>query len=539
MMAAARETEGEGMAGLEVVVLVGVVVIAAARLARGVRLPPPLVILVAGAVVGFVPGVGAVELPPDVVLLLFLPALLYWESLTTSLREIRANLRVILLLSVGLVLATAAAVAVVAHALGLDWPMAWVLGAVLAPTDATAVSALARALPRRLRTTLKAESLINDGTALVLYAVALGVALGEGSPSGLEVVGRFAGSYAGGLAIGLAAAVLALVARRLVRDDADVRLENAVSLLTPFVAYLPAELLDVSGVVAVVTCGLVLSQAGPSRISPATRLQAVSFWQLTSFLLNGALFALIGLQLAPLVEGLSTANLMDGLRDGVLIAVVVTATRLTWMTTVAYLIRAVDRRPAQRQRRVGFRGRMVTGWAGFRGAVSLAAALAIPVTGEDGTSVADRDVVLLVTFVVIALVLLVQSPTMPALLRWARLPADTAEADEERTAQRAMDEAALQAVDARGAELGVDGAVVERVREDYRARLRSLDDDSPEHVDGAAEARLRAALLQDKRAALIALRDAGTIDDIVLRRVQGGLDVAEVRITGTGSLSDE
>ncbi|MEU2348735.1 Na+/H+ antiporter [Modestobacter sp. NPDC049651] len=533
------------MAGLELVVLVGVVVVLASRLAGWVHLPPPLLMLLAGAALSLLPGLGDVTLPPDVVLLLFLPALLYWEALNSSLREIRANLRVILLASVGLVLATAAGVAVVAHALGLDWPMAWVLGAVLAPTDATAVATLAGALPRRVRTMLTAESLVNDGTALVLYAVALGVALGGHSPSSWSVAGRFAGSYAGGLAIGLAAAAVALGLRRLVRGT-DLRLENAVSLVTPFLAYLPAEALEVSGVVAVVTCGLVLSQLGSSRIAAATRVQATSFWQLASFLLNGALFVLIGLQLHPLVTGLSTDRLLAGLRDGVLIAVVVAGVRVAWSSTVPYVIRALDRRPAQRLRRMGFRQRMVNAWAGFRGAVSLAAALAVPATGEDGTSVADRDVVLLVTFVVIALILVVQGPTMPLVVRWARFPADTAEADEERAADRRITEAALGALEERAAAMGVDGAVVDRIRADYLARLAHLD--AEEDGDGAAgddpageeaEHRLRVRLLADKRAALIELRNARTIDDIVLRRIQGRLDVEELRLTDTRTLSEE
>src|SRR3954470_7171881 len=196
------------MQALEVVVLDGVLVLLGGVGARWLHLPAPLVQLGLGVGVGFVPGVGIVVLPPEVVLFLFLPALLYWEAINTSLREARANLRVIALSSVVLVLLTAGTVAVVAHALGLDWPMAFVLGAVLAPTDATAVAAVAGRLPRRQATTLRAESLVNDGTALVLYGVAVGVAIGQLQVGAGGVAWRLVASYAGGIAIGLVVAAV-------------------------------------------------------------------------------------------------------------------------------------------------------------------------------------------------------------------------------------------------------------------------------------------------------------------------------------------
>src|ERR671926_761267 len=217
--------------GLEIIVVVGLLVLLGGVLAPRVRLPAPLVQLLLGVAVGFVPGLGDVEMPPEVVLFLFLPALLYWESLNTSLREARANMRVIFLSAVVLVLVTTATVAVVAHALGLSWPMAWVLGAVLAPTDATAVAAVAGRLPRRQATMVRAESLINDGTALAVYGVAVGIAVGtlEIGPGGVAL--RLAWSYVGGIAVGLVVAGLAVLGPRRLHDE---RLEEVVGLLAPF-----------------------------------------------------------------------------------------------------------------------------------------------------------------------------------------------------------------------------------------------------------------------------------------------------------------
>jgi CPA1 family monovalent cation:H+ antiporter len=522
--------------GLEVVVLIGLAVLVLSVLAQRLRVAPPLVLLLGGVAIGFVPKLGDLSLPPDVVLFLFLPALLYWESLNTSLREIRANLRVIVLQSVVLVIATAAAAAAVGHAWGLSWPMAFVLGAVVAPTDATAVSAVAGHLPRRPLTTLRAESLINDGTALVIYAVAVDAATGKHRPTPLGVSGQLIASYAGGIAIGIAVAAIVLVVRR--RFLRDPHLENVLSVVTPFVAYLPAELAHVSGVVAVVTCGLALSQWGPRVIRARTRLQANAFWGLTTYLLNGALFVLVGLQLHGILEDVSSLSVHAAIIDGLVMAVVVVGVRLTWSNTIPFVIRALDRRPAQRLRRVGFRQRFPGAWAGFRGAVSLAAALAVPELRVDGTPLPGRDLILLVTLIVILVTLLIQGLTMPAVVRWARYPPDATEQQEQRLAERRAAEAGLAALDRRGAELGVPEHVVARIRHDYQIRLQQLDAEPDDEVDGhpvsdyLAERELRTALLFEKRLAVIALRDAREIDDTVLRRLQAQLDAEEVRLIG-------
>uniref|UniRef100_UPI003F86CC38 cation:proton antiporter domain-containing protein n=1 Tax=Actinosynnema sp. TaxID=1872144 RepID=UPI003F86CC38 len=253
---------------LIVLVSVGAAVVALHLLARRLRLSPPIVLLVGGALAALVPWLEPIRLPPEVVLLLFLPALLHWEALNTSLREIRANLRSIALSSVVLVLVTAASVAAVGHALGLSWPVAFVLGAVVAPTDATAVGAVAGRMPHRQLTLLRAESLVNDGTALVLFAIAVAVASGREEFSWPSALGDFGLSYAGGVVVGLLVGLLVTWLRKVVVEPLP---EAGISVLTPFTAFLLAEEIHASGVLATVVCGLLVSQTGPRWFSARTR----------------------------------------------------------------------------------------------------------------------------------------------------------------------------------------------------------------------------------------------------------------------------
>jgi Na+/H+ antiporter len=515
------------MLGLELVVVLGTTILLSSVVGRRVRIAPPLLLLVCGVLLGFVPALREVHLPPEAMLLIFLPALLYWESLTTSLREIRSNLRVIVLLSTALVVATAGAVAVVAHALGLSWGPAWVLGAALAPTDATAVGVLARALPRRTVTTLRAESLVNDGTALVIYGLAVGITVGEDHLAALHVSGLFLLSYGGGALAGVVVAWLAAQARRRLDDPL---LENVLILLTPFTAFLLAEVVDASGVLAVVVCGLIMSQVGPRVGRADTRQQTTAFWTLSTFLLNGALFVLVGLEVQSAVRGLTSTDIGRGLFAVVAVSAVAIGVRFAWLFTTPYLIRLLDRRPQQRLRRVGARARVVSAVAGFRGAVSLAAALAVPGT------LPGRDLIVFVTTGVIAVTLL-QGLLLPHVVRWARLPRDSAVEQERRLAETRATEEALSALPQVAAELGTDPEVVDRTRREYEEHLQLVradgDDAEGEPVlrhdqDYAA---LRLALLARKRATVLGLRDEQRIDDIVLRQFQTRLDIEEVRLS--------
>lgn len=514
-------------------VLLGVALVVAGTLARRYPVAPAIVLVLVGALVGFIPHLRGVQLPPEVVLLLFLPALLYWESLTTSLREIRNNLRVVVLSSTALVIATAGAVAWAGHALGLEWGPAWVLGAALAPTDATAVGVLARDLPRRTVTVLRAESLINDGTALVLYGLAVGVTVGEEHLTAPHVTWLFVVSYVGGVIAGGLVGVVSWQVRR--RMD-DPMLEGIAMLVTPFAAFLLADAVEASGVLAVVSCGLFMSQVAPRITSAATRQIAVPFWALATTVLSSSLFVLVGLSAQSAFRGLTSTSLLRALVDTLAITVVVIGVRWVWTYTTPYVIRMIDRRPAQRLRRVGARQRTVSAVTGFRGAVSLAAVLAVPHSLDSGAPFPDRDLIVLITCGVIVLTLL-QALLLPAVVRFARLPVDTSVVEETQFAELSTLDAAIAAIDEAAEELGSGERVVERVRHELdkqRALLLAAGADTDpvvQHDDQYTS--LMLVLIARRREALLELRDELQIDDIVLRRVQARLDIDEVRISRT------
>ncbi|MFJ2648093.1 Na+/H+ antiporter [Streptomyces sp. NPDC087420] len=513
------------MAGLEIALVLVTTVLLLTWAARRLRVSEPVALLLGGVLVGLIPEFRHVHLSSDLILLIFLPPLLYAESLKISLHQILANLRVIVLLAVGLVLLTAVTVAATAHGFGMAWPLAFVLGAVLAPTDATAVASVARGMPRRTLTTMRAESLVNDGTALAVFAVAVEIATGEHSFEWGGAVLRFVLSYVGGAAIGAAVALLVMGARRRTHDST---IESGISVLTPFAVYVPAELADVSGVLAVVVCGLIISRASPLLMPASTRVQSLAFWQVTTFLLNGSLFVLVGLQLPDVIGSLPTLGQGDVVALAASVTGAVILTRLVYLHTTPYLIRAVDRRPQQRARRIGARQRMPVAWGGVRGGVSLAAALAVPTLAADGTKLADRNVIVFVTAVVIVATLLLQGQTLPAVIRWSRLSPDPSEAGEELLARQEMTASALAALRERAEWCGAPPEVERRLAgelESYAESLRRTE--PPAHH---TELRLRQELIGVKRARLVTLRDAGRIDDTVLRRVQETLDSEETRL---------
>ena len=511
------------------VVVLGVALVICGALARRYPIAPAVLLVLVGVLIGFVPRLREAQLPPGVVLLLFLPALLYWESLTTSLREIRNNLRVVVLTSTALVVATAAAVAAAAHGLGLEWGPAWVLGAALAPTDATAVGVLARGLPRRTVTVLRAESLINDGTALVLYGLAVGATVGGERLTGWHVSWLLLLAYGGGVISG---ALIGLVSWQVRRRIDDPMLESVSILVTPFAAFLLADVVHASGVLAVVVCGLFMSQVTPRITGAASRQIFIPFWALSTTVLSSALFVLVGLSAQSAFRGLDSASTLRALLDVLVVTAVVIGARWMWLYTTPYLIRVLDRRPAQRLRRVPARQRTVSAVAGFRGAVSLAAVLAVPHRLDSGDPFPGRDLMVLITCGVILLTLL-QALLLPSVTRFARLPVDTSVAEELQYADEYTLDAAIEALDSTAEELGSGETVIDRVRHELGKQRRLVaaggeeGDPVVQHDDQYTS--LSIALIARRREALLDLRDQQRIDDIVLRRVQARLDLEEVR----------
>jgi Na+/H+ antiporter len=507
---------------------------------RRYRVGPPVLLIVLGALLGLIPAFGGIQINGEIVLLLFLPAILYWESLNTSIREMRANQRVIMFLSVGLVIATAFAVSWTARTLGMESHAAAVLGAVLSPTDAAAVAGLAKKLPRRSLTVLRAESLINDGTALVLFAVTVHVAIGGAAISPLDLVGRFAGSYFGGIAAGLLVGASVTLLRR--RIDAPLE-EGALSLWTPFAAFLLAQSLHCSGVVAVLVSGLMLTYFGPKVIRARSRLESFAFWDITTFMLNGSLWVIVGVQIPGAVRHISDAN--GGLRHAVYIALAVTGvivvSRVFWVEATTALFRTFDRREVQRERRVDWRQRMVTSWAGFRGAVSLAAALAVPTTTLSGAPFPDRSLIIFVATVVILVTVLVQGSTLPLVVHWARMPEDDAHVQELQMARQRSAEVALETLPEVAAQLNVSPELLSRLKKEYELRAAVVEDSGngdsePSKLFLKKEKirRLRLRVLDQQRRAVTTMRNQNLIDDIVLRELQAEMDLEEVQLLNSG-----
>jgi Na+/H+ antiporter len=499
-------------------------------LARTVRVPYPILLVLGGLVLGFVPGMPSAELPPDLVLVLFLPPLLYQAAFFSSPRDLWANARPITLLAVGLVLVTMTAVAVVAHALvaGLPWAAAFALGAIVSPTDPLAATAIARRLgvPRRLVTVLEGESLVNDATALVAYRLAV-AAVVAGSFTLWEAGLRFVVGAVGGVVIGLAVGWLFAEARRRIEDSV---VEIVLSVVTGYAAYLPAELLGVSGVLAAVTAGLYVGWHAPELASPSTRLLGFSFWEVLVYLLNAVLFVLVGLQLNLILTGVSGSSALVLVGQAALVAAVVIGVRVGWGFTVPYLVRVLDRRPAQVARRVGARERLVSSWSGMRGAVSLAAALALPL------SFPQRNLIIFVTFGVILATLVLQGLTLPWLIRRLGVQRDDSEAQEEMRGRLRATDAALARLEELAGEGWTRDDTVERMRGLYQFRRRRLKARAGYLADDGAQdrslayQRLVRELLEAQRREIVRLRNRGEISNEVMHRIERDLDLEDSRL---------
>src|SRR5215218_4845530 len=463
-------------------------------LAGTVRVPYPILLVLGGLVLGFVPGVPSAELPPDLVLVLFLPPLLYQAAFFSSPRDLWANARPITLLAVGLVLVTMTAVAVVAHALvaGLPWAAAFALGAIVSPTYRLAVAAVVAG-------------------SFTLWEAGL----------------RFVVGAVGGVVIGLAVGWLFAEARRRIEDSV---VEIVLSVVTGYAAYLPAELLGVSGVLAAVTAGLYVGWHAPELASPSTRLLGFSFWEVLVYLLNAVLFVLVGLQLNLILTGVSGSSALVLVGQAALVAAVVIGVRVGWGFTVPYLVRVLDRRPAQVARRVGARERLVSSWSGMRGAVSLAAALALPL------SFPQRNLIIFVTFGVILATLVLQGLTLPWLIRRLGVQRDDSEAQEELRGRLRATDAALARLEELAGEGWTRDDTVERMRGLYQFRRRRLKARAGYLADDGAQdrslayQRLVRELLEAQRREIVRLRNRGEISNEVMHRIERDLDLEDSRL---------
>ncbi|GGQ54506.1 Na+/H+ antiporter [Couchioplanes azureus] len=515
---------------VDTVVIVAICVLGAA-LARRLGFIAPLVLLVAGLGLSFVPGVPEIRVEPELVLIGILPPLLYVAALQTNLVAFRRALRPILLLAVGLVIFTAFVTGFVLHALLPEVPLAAcvALGAVVAPPDAVSATAIARriGLPRRVVVILEGESLLNDATALVMVRIAAAALLGS-AVGFLDIAGEVALKAGGGVLLGLVAAVgAAWLHRRIV----DPLLDDAVSLLTPFVVVIVAEEVHSSSVVAVVVAGLYLGHRIPYLLSPTSRLQMDAVWRLITFLLEGVVFLLVGLQLRELIGHLET-GVASTARVTALVFLTLVAARFVWVYPATYLARLVPRIRA-REDRPPPAVPTVVAWAGMRGVVTLAAVLTLPEADEVAGGY-PRDLFVFVAFATIVLTLLVQGTTLPMLARRLGVREDTAAEDAlaEASVQHAASRAARERLEEHAE--GAPASVVERLRAltDSRAnvaweRLGSQEQETP----SAAYGRLRREMISAERHVFKVARNEGRISEEVLNRAQRELDLEESQLT--------
>jgi Na+/H+ antiporter len=510
-----------------------IAVAALVTIARRLGIAYPIFLVIGGLLLGLVPGTPRVEIDPDLVFLFVLPPLLYIAAFFTPLRSLRANLGTIASLAVGLVIATAFAAAAVAHALipGIPWTVALALGAIVAPPDEIAATAIAArlAVPRRIVTILEGESLLNDATALTIYSIAVAAAVG-GSFRPSTGIMTFLVVMLGGSAIGLAVGwIIAHVRARI----EDTPVEITISLLTPYAAFLPAQQLGVSGVIATVAAGLYLGRRGSRIMGPDVRLSARAVWETITFLLNGFVFILTGLQVPLLLRAIPNTTAMRLVGIGIVVSLVLVVVRALWIFPTAFLgplVRGEPRPPRL------LAHSLVLSWAGMRGVVSLAAALALPLTLPGGGPFPAREAVLIVTLTVIVFTLVGQGLTLPWLIRRLRLGADIELREEEVNARQQLLEAATQRIDQLYAVWPGHRPLLDRMRDTYQhrsehvERQRDASGSGEEDQEIIEHREIRRTVIDSEREALLRLRTEGAIDDDVMRTLERELDLEEHRL---------
>jgi Na+/H+ antiporter len=507
-----------------------------ALLAKRINVAPAILLLLAGVALAFVPGVPSLELPPELVLLLVLPPLIYSASVAMSWREFKYSLRPIMLLAVGSVIFTAFMVAAATHYLiGLPWNVGFLLGAIVAPPDVVAPLAIARklALPRRILVILEGEGLANDATALILYRFAV-VAISTGAFSLTKASGTFAGIIVCEVLFGVAIGWLSLRARHWARDP---QVEITLSLITPYIAYWLPEHFGGSGVIATVACGLYMSWNGPLLISAATRLQGIFFWDLVIYLIEGLLFLLTGFQMRSLYEKSKAFPLDDILSATALVAVIIIVARFAWVFPAIYLPRILSEKLRKRDPSPPWQWSFVIAFTGVRGAVSLAAALALPFWLPDGNGFPYRDLILFVTFGVIFVTLIGLGLGLPPVVRWLGVAQQgraehVAEIEAEIAARREALGAALKSLDAITDDRELSDEVVKLLRARHETRANQLPDSLNPEADDVSAAGIdltRELIAKERKFIHILLRD-GKITDETRRRIERDLDLEEASL---------
>ena len=508
-----------------------IAVAALVTVARRLGIAYPIFLLIGGLALGLVPGLPPIRVDPDLIFLLVLPPLLYIAAYLTPVRDLRANLTTISSLAVGLVVVSAAAVAVAARALipDMPWSVAFVLGGIVAPPDAIAASAISArlAVPRQIGTILEGESLLNDATALTIYSMALAVVAGSlFAPKRVAIT--FTAALVGGVVIGILVGwIIGQIRTRL----QDTPVEMTISLLTPYAAFLPADRLDASGVIATVTAGLYLGHRHASIMGAEARITGSALWNTLTFLLNGFVFIMMGFEVPLLLRSLSPGVAMRLVAIGLVVTLVLVAVRAVWIALTVYT-----------PQRLGGRSdalpcTVVLSWAGMRGVVSLAAALAVPLALPDATAFPARDAIVIITLVVIVVTLLGHGLTLPWLIRSLRVGRDVGVREEEARARQRLVDAALHRLDELYPVWPGHRPLLDQLRETYRHRSQHVERQFTPAASADGEDReliehreIRRTIIDAEREALLRLGAEGEISDQVLRDLERELDFEERRM---------
>jgi monovalent cation/hydrogen antiporter len=523
--------DGDTGSAIELLFALLVAATALAVLARKAGIPYPILLVLGGLAIGFIPNLPTVELAPDLVFLLFLPPILFAAGYFTSIRELKAYRRPILLLALGLVTFTTVVVGAVTKALvpEMPWAAAFALGAIVAPPDAAAATTIFQRLgvPRRTVTILEGESLLNDATALVLYRLAV-VAAAGGSVSLVDAGQTFVVSALGGIALGL---IVGFLTTKAVSRIDDPVFSVVVTFLAPLAAYLPAAQFELSGVLASVTAGIYVGRDAPRLLSSAVRVSGVAAWQILLFLINGLVFILLGLQLPGILAGLGEFSPSELIELAVAVSAATILARLVWVFPAAWIPFRVSAGIREHEERPSRQNVFIVGWAGMRGVVSLAAALALPVDFP------ERNLVIFLTFAVILATLVGQGLTLPPLIRALGIDDGSNTDQEEAYARWVTSEAALERLEGLAIEWPGHLELIERLKAQYQDRTRhAVVAKHPEQRDAAAEQELiehrqiRTAVLSAEREALLTLRERGAIADEVHRIVEHDLDLEDLRM---------
>lgn len=522
------------MSQIGIVIILLAIVTALAQVTDKVRIPYPILLVLAGIAIGLVPGLPVVKLDPDIVFLVFLPPVLYSAAWMTSWPEFKESIRPISLLAIGCVLFTTVIVAWAAHYFipGFGWAESFVLGAIVSPPDAVAATAATKGLkiPKRIITILEGESLVNDATGLIAYRYAVAAAASGTFIFWLAGLNFF---YVAGIGIlvGLAVGYLFYWIHKITPNNATT--DSTFTLLAPYAAYLLAEEIHASGVLAVVSAGLFLSPRSSEVFSNRTRIQATAVWDTMIFILNGIIFILIGLQLPAILENIQQHSTITLIWYGIIVSVATVAARILWVFPGAYLPRWISKSIREKETQTNIRSVSIVAWSGMRGIVSLAAALAIPLMVTETKPFPNRDMVIFLTFCVIFVTLVLQGMTLRKLISWLGVKSDDQHVREEERVRVQLASFLIEHIE-ENYSLGMSEEVLSQIKSKYEIRIQRIRREetnhrlTPEQIDELHQ--IQQQLINQERELILRLRREGKANDELVRKIEYELDLEEARL---------